>query len=83
LILICLSVWAPRGAFQTEGTPPEEAMNPAVKRSGWTAPQDTGLWKITDALRAKLWVSLPPHELEYLKVRSCGRRCHRTKWIMF
>ena len=36
--------------LQTEGTPPEEAFNPTVKRSGWQAPADSGLWKIADSV---------------------------------
>ena len=39
---------------QAEGTPPEEAFNPAVKRSGWQAPKDTGLWRIADGLEKKV-----------------------------
>ena len=38
------------GLLQTEGTPPEHAFNPAVKRSGWQAPEDSGLWKIADSV---------------------------------
>lgn len=40
--------------MQSEGTPPEEAFNPKVKRSGWKAPEDTGLWKIADIVEKKV-----------------------------
>lgn len=30
--------------LRSEARPPEEAFNPKVKRSGWQAPEDTGLW---------------------------------------
>ena len=52
--------WSNVGKFvslphvQAEGTPPEEAFNPAVKRSGWQAPKDTGLWRIADDLEKKV-----------------------------
>ena len=34
-----------------EGTPPAEAFAPAVKRSGWKPPADTGLWRVADELK--------------------------------
>ena len=37
-----------------EGTPPEEAFAPAVKRSGWKPPADTGLWRVADELKDKV-----------------------------
>lgn len=46
--------------MQSEGTPPKEAFNPAVKRSGWQAPQDSGLWKIADSMEQD--VSIPDLE---------------------
>lgn len=55
--------------LQTEGTPPEEAFNPTVKRSGWQPPRDTGLWAATDAVRSKVWGALDPPTAEHLKVR--------------
>lgn len=36
--------------MQSEGTPPAEAFNPAVKRSGWQPPTDSGLWSTADAV---------------------------------
>eukprot|EP00887_Chlorella_sp_A99_P002072 scaffold21.g2072.t1 len=38
----------------SEGTPPEDAFNPTVKRSGWTPPSDTGLWAIADRVHKRL-----------------------------
>lgn len=32
--------------LRSEAKPPEEAFKPAVKRSGWQPPKDTGLWEI-------------------------------------
>lgn len=55
-------------AVQTEGKPPEEAFNPAVKRSGWQPPRDSGLWEVTDALQQRLWGVLPPQVSEHLRV---------------
>lgn len=37
-----------------EGTPPPEAFAPAVKRSGWKPPEDTGLWRVADELKDKV-----------------------------
>ena len=45
-------------------------MNPTVKRSGWTPPQDTGLWDLTDRLQTKMWSALPPNDLEYIQVEG-------------
>lgn len=42
----------------TEGTPPEEAFNPTVKRSNWSPPKDTGLWKIADRVKQRLMSDL-------------------------
>jgi phosphatidylinositol 4-kinase len=42
----------------SEGTPPEEAFNPAVKRSNWSPPQDTGLWSVADRVRDSLLAEL-------------------------
>jgi phosphatidylinositol 4-kinase A len=39
----------------SEGTPPAEAFQPVIKRSNWTPPQDTGMWRIADNLRQRLW----------------------------
>ncbi len=37
-------------ALRTEGTPPAEAFAPAVKRSGWKPPEDSGIWAAADAV---------------------------------
>ena len=50
-ILIC--------QLDSEGTPPAEAFTPAVKRSNWTPPSDTGLWTIADRVRTRVWDQLP------------------------
>ncbi|KAL4857248.1 Phosphatidylinositol 4-kinase alpha 1 [Chlorella vulgaris] len=42
----------------SEGTPPDEAFNPAVKRSNWAPPADTGLWGIADRVRQRLLAEL-------------------------
>ena len=47
-------------ALRTEGTPPGEAFAPAVKRSGWQKPEDSGIWAVADrvadkARHARLW----------------------------
>ncbi|KAG1666312.1 hypothetical protein FOA52_004794 [Chlamydomonas sp. UWO 241] len=52
-------------ALKTEEKPPEEAFNPAVKRSGWQPPLDVGLWAISAQLRAKVVASLSPVSREY------------------
>ena len=44
--------------LSSEGTPPEEAFSPPVKRSNWTPPQDTGLWQVADEVRGRLWETL-------------------------
>lgn len=44
-------------ALAAEGTPPDDAFNPAVKRSGWKPPADSGLWATADAVRAEVWRS--------------------------
>ena len=40
--------------MQSEGTPGEEEMNPAVKRSGWHSPENTGLWAIADRVATEV-----------------------------
>jgi hypothetical protein len=40
-------------ALRTEGTPPAEAFAPAVKRSGWKPPEDSGIWAAADAVAEK------------------------------
>ena len=52
---------------QTEGMPPTDAMDPAVKRSGWQAPQDTGLWQVSDRVEREVWRSLSPEQAALLK----------------
>eukprot|EP00208_Stichococcus_sp_RCC1054_P001997 CAMPEP_0206143372 /NCGR_PEP_ID=MMETSP1473-20131121/20292_1 /ASSEMBLY_ACC=CAM_ASM_001109 /TAXON_ID=1461547 /ORGANISM="Stichococcus sp, Strain RCC1054" /LENGTH=1452 /DNA_ID=CAMNT_0053538737 /DNA_START=218 /DNA_END=4576 /DNA_ORIENTATION=- len=54
-------------ALRTEGKPPEEAFNPAVKRSGWQPPRDTGLWDVTDRLQLRVWEVLDPAVADHLK----------------
>ncbi len=53
--------------MQSEATPPEEAFNPTVKRSGWHPPSDTGLWKPAEAMRARVWESLGAQQVAFLK----------------
>ncbi len=40
-------------ALRTEGTPLAEAFAPAVKRSGWKPPEDSGIWAAADAVADK------------------------------
>lgn len=51
----------------SEGTPPEEAFNPTVKRSNWTPPADTGLWAVADRLRQRLMGELHGPVMERLQ----------------
>ena len=44
--------------LNSEGTPPDEAFSPAVKRSNWSPPVDTGLWSVADRIRVRLWETL-------------------------
>ncbi len=50
-----------------------------VKRSGWQAPTDTGLWKRADELRQAVWDAMPEDKRGYLEVsvhsRECGTLC--------
>ncbi|KAK9821480.1 hypothetical protein WJX74_000721 [Apatococcus lobatus] len=51
----------------SEATPPQEAFNPIVKRSGWHPPADTGLWKPAEALRARVWESIGSQQATFLR----------------
>ena len=57
--------------MQSEGTPDVEEMNPAVKRSGWKPPKDTGLWGIADRVSEQVgcWPAV-------LAQASCSMLCH-------
>ena len=46
-------------ALRTEGTPPPEAFAPAVKRSGWQKPEDSGIWGAADRVADKACLSCP------------------------
>lgn len=37
--------------LRSEARPPDEAFNPTVKRSGWKAPEDTGLWDTANEVK--------------------------------
>ncbi|KAK9840723.1 hypothetical protein WJX81_000166 [Elliptochloris bilobata] len=54
-------------ALRTEGTPPDEAFAPAVKRSGWQRPEDTGIWGAADCVAKKVWAEAAPAEAEFLR----------------
>eukprot|EP00884_Botryococcus_braunii_P016006 jgi/Botrbrau1/3089/Bobra.0070s0075.1 len=58
-ILIC--------CLKAEGTPPEEAFNPTVKRSGWQPPSDTGLWSAADQVCQQVWQVLAEDKMARLK----------------
>eukprot|EP00798_Chlamydomonas_sp_ICE-L_P027721 gene27721-7367_t len=52
-------------ALKTEEKPPEEEFNPEVKRSGWEAPKDFGLWDIAERLQEQALAVLTPASREY------------------
>ncbi|KAA6416579.1 MAG: phosphatidylinositol 4-kinase alpha-like, partial [Trebouxia sp. A1-2] len=52
--------------LKSEATPGEDEMNPTVKRSGWHAPEDTGLWAIAD----RVWEHLPNDRELFLKAEQ-------------
>uniref|UniRef100_A0A1D2ACF6 1-phosphatidylinositol 4-kinase n=2 Tax=Auxenochlorella protothecoides TaxID=3075 RepID=A0A1D2ACF6_AUXPR len=53
--------------LRSEGTPPDEAFDPQVRRSGWSAPKDSGLWQVADKLRTRLMSGLPEDVANLLK----------------
>eukprot|EP00889_Picochlorum_renovo_P003554 jgi/Picre1/30584/NNA_005946.t1 len=54
----------------SEGTPPDEAFTPEVKRSNWAPPSDTGLWRIADETRQTLMSSLKGEIKDHLDAES-------------
>jgi len=54
----------------SEGTPPDEAFAPEVKRAGWQPPSDTGLWTVADSAYHKLLNSLKGQVREHLDAES-------------
>ena len=50
-----------------EKTPPKEAFNPVIKRSGWKPPEDAGLWKVSDVILSRFASQLPPSIVEKVK----------------
>ena len=46
--------------LRSEAKPPQEAFNPTVKRSGWQAPQDTGLWELANEVKGQARPFLTP-----------------------
>lgn len=54
----------------SEGTPPDEAFTPEVKRSNWAPPSDTGLWRIADETRQTLLSSLTGEIKDHLDAES-------------
>lgn len=53
--------------LRSEGSPPDAALNPSVKRSGWTPPKDSGLWTAADSLRDRIVKSLSPVSQRFLE----------------
>jgi len=54
--------------LSAEGRPPDEAFSsPAVKRSGWSPPEDTGLWAVAGELKDAVWRAMPSEKLERLE----------------
>lgn len=54
----------------SEGTPPDEAFTPEVKRSNWSPPSDTGLWSIADTILKRLEDSLHGDVKNHLDAES-------------
>lgn len=54
----------------SEGTPPDEAFSPEVKRSNWSPPCDTGLWSIADSTYRTLLESLKGNIKDHLDAES-------------
>ena len=54
----------------SEGTPPNEAFAPEVKRAGWQPPSDTGLWTVADTAYKTLLESLKGQVRQHLDAES-------------
>lgn len=71
-------------------------MNPTVKRSGWHAPEDTGLWAIADRVAAEACtrdisvcfsctlVAVHPcsHSRQYAEHRQCSQKVIQLKLVL-
>lgn len=55
-------IWYLRSEFK----PPDEALNPEIKRSGWKPPADTGLWGLTERVHGRIYGMLSPKDAEFL-----------------
>ncbi|BDA51126.1 phosphatidylinositol 4-kinase alpha [Coccomyxa sp. Obi] len=53
--------------LRSEAKPPEEAFSPAVKRSGWQPPKDTGLWEIAGQVQGQVFEQMPEELLRFLE----------------
>ncbi|EIE19821.1 phosphatidylinositol 3 and 4-kinase family protein, partial [Coccomyxa subellipsoidea C-169] len=53
--------------LRSEAKPSEEAFSPAVKRSGWQPPQDTGLWDIAGQVQEQVFEQMPEDALAFLE----------------
>ena len=62
----CSPVFAHRlvCTLRSEGTPPPDAFAPAVKRSGWKPPSDSGLWGVADAVGKQACPLILPFHLQ-------------------
>lgn len=70
LVSICQQSWVFCHRFvwylRSEFKPPDEAMNPEIKRSGWKPPADTGLWGLTERVHGRIYNLLSPKDAEFL-----------------
>ena len=67
--------------LRSEAKPPQEAFNPAVKRSGWQAPQDTGLWELANEVKgqARPFLTPPPW---HVGSALCGGIWNRSPGVL-
>jgi len=62
-VLAAYIYWQLKG----EKTPPKEAFNPVIKRSGWKPPEDVGLWKVSDRLLSNFSAAVPAKTKEMVR----------------
>ncbi|GMH40744.1 hypothetical protein BSKO_08648 [Bryopsis sp. KO-2023] len=56
--------------LRSEFKPPSEAFNPAIKRSGWKPPGDTGLWGHTERVYGSILASLDTEEKAFTEAET-------------
>lgn len=62
-IFLLYLIWNLEG----EKSPPKEAFNPVIKRSGWKPPTDTGLWKPAEETSERIVSTLSPARKEKMQ----------------